>query len=138
MKSLIFVFVLFGFLFISQDIAYSQKKTKKIETWEVYASNHQALYCVNNGYTDERCLDRIIITFANNSNKNIRRITFNLEIFDGNGNRLYKKKHTVNIELDAGEQGSTDEIKLKNKIYLPTGNSFDENIRYNTEILSVN
>ena len=118
MKKLLFAFVLFGFLFISQDDIFAQKKGKKIEPWEIYWNRWDAEYCRDSyGNIQTNCIDRMILTFSNNSNYHISKIVVNIEIVDSEGNTLYKKKHTCSIDLDPGETAACKEFKLSEKVY---------------------
>ena len=62
MKNLLFYW---AFLFISQEDVFAQKKSNKIETWEITQGYTEWKCCVINGYADNRCIDRMKFTFEN-------------------------------------------------------------------------
>lgn len=140
MKILLFILVLFGFLFISQEDAFAQKKSKKIETWQVSYSYLEWTYCKSNGYPDDRCIEKMKITFENFSEYHVSSITFMLKIKSPSGTTLYKKKHTVTVDLDPGEKAPCKEFYLKEKVFDGQyGFSDSETVANNidVEILSV-
>lgn len=116
MKILFFMIAVLGFMFISQDTTYAQKKSKKIETWEVKYHNCDYTYCYSNGSYDQDCMEKMKITFSNNSKNHISSITFILKIINSNGSTLYKNKHTVKVDLDPGEKAPCKEFYLKEKV----------------------
>jgi len=116
MKKLLFAFVLFGFLFISQDDIFAQKKGKKIKPWEIYITYYEWYYCTSNGYVDDRCIEKMKLTFQNNSVYHVSSISFMLKIKSPSGTTLYKKKHTVTVDLDPGETAPCKEFSLKEKV----------------------
>lgn len=132
------IIIIFGFLFISQDIAFSQKKSKKIETWEVNDSYREWTFCNNNGYPDDRCIEKMKITFENFSQYHVSSISIMLKIKSPSGTTLYKKKHTVIVDLDPGEKAPCKEFYLKEKVSdYQYGFSDSENVNIDIEILSV-
>ena len=138
MKVLFFMIVVFGFIFINQDTTYAQKKSKKIETWEVSDHYREWSYCNSNGHYDQNCIEKMRITFQNNSEYHISSITFILKIKDPNGSTLYKKKHTVKVDLDPDEQAPCKEFYLKEKVSdYQYGFSDTESVDIDVEILSV-
>ncbi len=116
MKNLLFIFVLFGFLFISQEDVFAQKKSKKIETWQVSIGYYEWTYCKSNGYSDDRCIEKMKLTFENYSEYHVSSISFMLKIKSPSGTTLYKKKHTVTVDLDPGEKAPCKEFYLKEKV----------------------
>jgi len=140
MKTLFFIFILTGFLFISQEDVFAQKKSKKIETWQVSDSYREWTYCKSNGYPDDRCIEKMKITFENFSEYHVSSITIMLKIKSPSGTTLYKKKHTVTVDLDPGEKAPCKQFSLKEKVMdsqygFPDGDETAKNI--DVEILSV-
>jgi hypothetical protein len=134
MKYLIFI-LFFGFLFISQGDAFAQKKTKKIETYDVWGTVDYWYYCKDdNGNFDENCVDRVKIKFTNSSTSHLSKITFKLKI-EVAGSTIYKKKHTINVDIDPDETIPYD-IKLSGKVNGYQGQNIDD-FRAEIEILSV-
>ena len=137
MKIILFIFVLFGFLFISQADVFAQKKSKKIETWEVDCTYHNWYYEQTNYGFNDRCIVSWQLTFQNNSAYSIRKIKVKLFIETNDGTILYKKEHIVNIDLDPGETVASDVFNLKKKVC--AGFSFEPtNFKKRAEIISVN
>lgn len=134
MKNLLFMLVLFGFLFISQADVFAQKKSKKIETWEVFGSVDLWYLCKEDGYPIDYCVDKVKIKFTNNSNQHISKITFKL-IIKSKESIIYKKQHSVNVDIDAGETVPYD-IKLSGKANGYQGQDTDD-FRDEIEIKSV-
>lgn len=134
MKYLFFILVL-SFFFISQDIAYSQKKAKKIETWEVYGNVDYWYFCRNeNGDFDDGCVEKVKIKFSNTSTNHISKITFKLKINVANST-IYKKQHTINVDIDPDETVPYD-IKLSGKVTGYIGYSYKDFVD-DIEIISV-
>lgn len=138
MKNLLLIFVLFGFLFIGQEDAFAQKKSKKIESYEIDYQRWDAEYCRDSyGNIQTNCIDRIKLTFTNNSNFHVSTIVVNVKIVNSEGTTLYKKKHTCSVDLDPFETAACKQFKLSEKVH--HSYNFDE---YNTfsvyvEVLSV-
>jgi ankyrin repeat protein len=83
------------------------------------------------------CIYKMKLTFENKSYKPIKSITFMLTISDSNDNKLYKKKHTVALDLDNDEVGDTQEFKLNGNVN--SSYSFDDSSNHsiNVEVISV-
>ncbi len=135
MKIILFILVLFGFLFISQEDAFAQKKSKKIETWEVYHTYSSWIYCNLNGYPDPMCIEKVTLTFSNSSSYHISKLTIKLKIMDSEGRTIYKRKHTIQVDLDPGETGDCKQFKLYERIFQSKG---FYNTSWDAEILSIN
>lgn len=93
-------------------------------------------FCNNGGYIDESCINKVRITFLNESFKRVTSITFNLEIQDVNGSTLYKKKHTVSVDLDHEEQAPCNEFWLSSSVYSSYSFNVPDNHTFNVEVLS--
>ena len=113
---------------------YSQKKTTpKKEISNVYGNNWHAEKCHDsNGNIMEDCIDRMTITFTNDSKKTLKEITFTLEIVNVDGNMLYNGKHTVSVDIKPGATGVCKEFKLSKHAYNNT--TFDDNSTFNVII----
>jgi len=141
MKRLLFIFFLFSYLFISQDVVLAQKKSKKIERWDIFilAKYFEWYYCENDGYIDDKCIEKMRIAFQNFGNYHVSSITFLLTITNSDGITLYKKKHTVPIDLDPDETAFCKEFYLKEKVWDYKYGFSDPEIAvsfFNVEILS--
>ena len=138
MKILFFMIAVLGFMVISQNTTYAQKKSKEIETWEVAYERWDAEYCYDTfGNQITNCIDKMKLTFTNNSNSHITTIIVNIKIINNEGTTLYKKKHTCKVDLDPSETAACKQFKLSEKV----NHSFNFS-EYNTfsvkiEILSV-
>jgi hypothetical protein len=109
------VFLVLIFIFMSQDNAFAQKKVKKIENYEVYATVDYWYYCKDdNGNFYDNCVDKVKIKFSNISSSHISKITFKLKI-EVAESAIYKKKHTINVDIDPDEIVSYD-VKLSGKV----------------------
>lgn len=135
MKILLFIFVLFGFLFIGQEDVFAQKKSKKIETWQLYHTNSAFFYCTSNGYPEPTCVEKATLTFSNNSESHVSKLTVKLIIADSDGRTIYKRKHTIQVDLDPGEEGTSKQFKLYEKL---VNNDGFEETSWNVEIISIN
>lgn len=98
----------------------------------VSAERYWWWYCENR----ETCVDKMQIKIANNSYKPINSITFNLTIKDNSNTVLYRKQHTVKINLNHGEVGMTPEFKLANKVRSSSSITGD-NTSFIVEMISV-
>jgi type IV secretory pathway component VirB8 len=68
---------------------------------------------VDNGYTNENCIDKVILTIENLSNSRITSITFMLSITNSeNSSVVYKKRHTIYMQLYPGEKYASDPFPL--------------------------
>lgn len=133
MKYLVFIFVL-GFLFIGQDIAFSQKKSKKIETWELRHRSTNYMYCPGFG---SNCIDRVSVVIENTSEYHVSKLSIKLKITSKQGVTLYKRKHNLQVDLDPGETGASKEFKLYEKVINDA--DFDsDGCDFDIEILSIN
>ncbi|MEN6295484.1 MAG: hypothetical protein ABFD61_05075 [Chloroherpetonaceae bacterium] len=74
-------------------------------------------YCQNNGDIDDHCIEKMRITFENGSDYHISSITIMLEIKSYDGLTLYKKRHTVSVDLDPREILPCNEFFLKERLY---------------------
>lgn len=132
MKTLMFIFVLFGFLFISQEDVFAQKKSKKIETWKVYHESTSFL-----DMDSYQVAYKCSITLTNNSSYHISKVTLKLIIKDKNDVTIYKRKHTIQVDLDPGETGGSKVFNLYEKVF--NANGFDnDGVTVSSEIISVN
>jgi len=75
--------------------------------------------CVNNGYTNENCIDKISLTIENLSHSLITSITFMLTITNKeDGSVIYKKRHTIYMQLYPGEAYPSDPFPLAQPLYI--------------------
>ena len=131
MKILLIIFVLFGFLFISQEDAIAQKKSKKIETWELIHRNTSFDYC-----DSYNCIEKVWITIENTSSYHVSTITLKLRIYTPENTTIYKRKHTIQVDLDPGETGASKKFNLYEKVLSEHG--FEEGgCNFSIEILSI-
>ncbi|MBM2817285.1 MAG: hypothetical protein HW421_4047 [Ignavibacteria bacterium] len=93
-------------LFISQDVTFAQKKGKKIETWELIHRGTSFNYCGNN------CIDKVWIRFQNNSSYHVSTIILKLRIYTPDNTTIYKRKHSIQIDLDPGEIGASKKFSI--------------------------
>ncbi len=91
-------------------------------------------YC--DGY-NTNCIYKMKLTFENKSYKPVKSITFMLTITDPNKSTLYKKKHTVALDLDNDEVGDTQEFKLNGNVNSSYGFDDSSNHSINVEVISV-
>ncbi len=134
----LYIILLLGFFFVSSDSVYSQKKARKIETWEVIHSSTQWYYTNVNGYYNNNCIEKMCLTFQNYSNYKVKSISLILTIQNCEGTILYKKKHTLSVDLDPIEIAPSKVFKLfENVCDYQCGFSNGTNVIISTEILSV-
>ena len=123
---------------MSQENAHAQKKSKKIENWEVYHSRSEWTYENNNGYYNDQCITKMRLTFQNNSQYSVKSINLMLKIKNCDGSILYKKKHTVSIDLDPDDKAPSKEFKLAETVCDYTCGFVDgDKVTIDVEILSV-
>lgn len=144
MKYLLFISIFISYLFISHDIVVAlnkskPKKNQKIDPWEISVNYYQWFFCENNGYYNDKCIEKMKITFENSSNYHVSSITFILTIIKPHVTILYKKKHTVEVDLEPGEVGSCEEFYLDERVYeFEYGfNSENASSFFDIEIISV-
>jgi tetratricopeptide (TPR) repeat protein len=81
----------------------------------VYGYVSRYWYCYNGYNYDEACVYKVEITWTNNSNKRITKITFDLEISEDNYTK-YKDKYWMKVSLDPGDK-LTYTLILHNSVY---------------------
>lgn len=127
--------------FASGNVTFAQKKGKKAETWQISDSYRHWTFCKTNGVIDDACIEKMSITFENSSDYHVSNISVMLKIINPSGTVLYKKKHTLSIDLDPGEKAPCREFYLKEKVMdsqygFSDSDSVANNIKI--EIISVN
>lgn len=76
-------------------------------------------YCDNNGYLDENCIDKVSSTIENLSHSLITSITFMFTIKNReNSSVVYKKRHTIYMQLYPGEKYACDPFPLAQPLYI--------------------
>ena len=76
-------------------------------------------YCDNNGYLDENCIDKVSLTIENLSNSLITSITFMFTIKNReNSSVVYKKRHTIYMQLYPGEAYPCDPFPFAQPLYI--------------------
>lgn len=100
----------------------------------VESMQRQWWYC-DNSYN---CINKMRITFENNSFAPISSVTFMLTIKSGSGSVLYKKKHTAQCSIDHDESAPCKEFMLAEKVWdYDSGFGDGNNISIDVEVLSV-
>ncbi|HPD33793.1 MAG TPA: ankyrin repeat domain-containing protein, partial [Candidatus Kapabacteria bacterium] len=95
-------------------------------------SDLQFWYCVDNGYTNENCIDKVHFTIENFTNSQISSITFMLSIENKEDKSVvYKKRHTIYMQLYPGEKYACDPFPLAQPLYI-NANEYD----FGVEIIS--
>lgn len=99
----------------------------------VNTTQYQWWFC-DNSYN---CINKMRITFENNSFAPISSVTFMLTI--KSGSVLYKKKHTAQCSIDHSESAPCKEFMLAEKVYDYDGGGFGDgnNISIDVEVISV-
>ncbi|MBM2815566.1 MAG: hypothetical protein HW421_2328 [Ignavibacteria bacterium] len=131
MKYFILILSLY-LLFIFQDVAIAQKKGKKIETWELIHTGVSFNYCGN-----YNCIDKVWIRFQNNSSYHVSTITLKLRIYTPDNTTIYKRKHSIQIDLDPGEIGASKKFNLYEQVISDYGFEGDGSCDFDVEVLSV-
>jgi len=86
--------------------------------------------CVDNGYFNENCIDKVSFTIENLSNSPISSITFMLTITNKeNSSVIYKRRHTIYMQLYPGEEKSCDPFHLAQPLYI-NASDCDFNIEF--------
>jgi hypothetical protein len=129
MKTLFNLLILLGVAFTSLVPAYSQKK---VESSELKVPFIRWWNCLVQWMPKEDCIEKMSLTIENNTDSVVRKVTFWVEIRNTNDQIIYKRKHSININLDPGEIGDTEEFNLYNQVW-----GFDRKRIYVT-IISVN
>ena len=123
------VYVLFVFFIMTVSLfeAQSEPAVELIEaSWE-YCGD-----CVSFYDCDNTCIKSIEFVFFNNTKKYISKISFLLIITDENGNTIYKRNHSININLGAFKQAKSTKIKLIGTVTdnnIPDGDAFFQQIK---------
>lgn len=113
-KSFIFVLICITFIPFALD---SKPKKRKIETYEITYTRAQWWYCYDGNHYNEDCIEKMKLTFENQSQYRTSGLSFWIEIRNSNDDVLYKRKHTASLQLDPGEVGSTEEFYLYEQVW---------------------
>ncbi len=137
MKYFKIFWVLIIFLILVHTENYSQKSLKRISPWEVEATYSYWFYEKTDFGYNSYCIEKWQIHFQNNSSYLVTKIKFKLIIKTNDGVVLYKKVHSVDLEIEPGETVASDVFPLKNLVCADF--PFDsDNFYWNIEILKVN
>ncbi len=130
------ILLLLFFFFLSNSFLVSQNKKKKIEPYQVYGYVDYWYFCQdeNGNYLDD-CVYKVKINFSNYSKYHVSNITFFL-IIKVESSTLYKKRHTLNVDIGPDEQVSYD-LFLASKVTVPLGYTY-EDFYDQIEIISIN
>lgn len=103
----------------------------------VYINWVQLSFCLDsyNEYNDH-CLSQLRINVNNQKKVKIKKVDFKLSIILPNGTSLYQKKHSINVNLDSGEQLDYD-LKFANKIIIPSDLVEASDLTFQFEVISV-
>jgi hypothetical protein len=116
---------------ISQDNDLKYYITSTAFTW---------FFCYDTDHYNDHCIEEMKITFQNRSTFHISKITFTLTIKEkseiNNIRIIYKKKHTVIIDLGPEEVADCEKFQLNNEVNTMKKAS-DENLIFDTEIINV-
>ncbi len=116
MKIKSFIFVLICIIFIPFALD-SKPKKPKIETYEIEHTFTQWWYCYDGNNYNENCIEKMKLTFENQSQYQTSGLSFWVEIRNSDDIVLYKRKHTASLQLDPGEVGSTEEFYLYEQVW---------------------
>lgn len=110
----------------------------KINTWDIVHNGSEWTFQNNNGYYNDKCISKMRLTFTNSSQLHVSKITIMLSIIDCSGVVVYKKKHTVSVDLDPEEKSPCKTFSLFEDVCnYDCGFSNGENVQVNADILSV-
>lgn len=134
MKTIFLALLIFSSLLVYAPIQLSAQKKTKIYTWEIVNDYVTWYYCSFNGNIDSKCIEKVSLTFTNNSRYRISKLVIRLKIYNEKDVLLYNRKHTIQLDLDPGETGNCKEFKLYER--LNNNNGF-EDASWGVEILSI-
>ncbi|MFP4526936.1 MAG: tetratricopeptide repeat protein [Candidatus Kapaibacterium sp.] len=90
-------------------------------------------YCPTNYGYDNSCVNKIEITFTNNSEISLKNIYMEITVID-DGAVKYRNKHSASVRLDTGDK-LTYSMKLHNSVWSSTGNA--DGLNYQINIIKV-
>lgn len=134
MKTIFLALLIFSSLLVYTSIQLSAQKKPKIYTWEIVNDYITWYYCSFNGNFDSKCIEKVSLTFTNNSSYRISKLVIRLKIYNEKDVLLYNRKHTIQLDLDPGETGNCKEFKLYERLH--NNNGF-EDASWGVEILSI-